>query len=246
MKIFYLIFLTFIISSCLNLNDDLQLNKIQIDGSTEIDTLESHTTRGLYIIQIIHPMLLGDFSTTYGVIKKSKDGKVLAYEILDKEKKGKRISKDFIASVDSYGKTNWGWFCIDNGKLKVQLPGISKILDSLKSIRIKRDMIRETNGNINFYLDGKIVETFNYGSFFVKGVDFKNLDYNLYELNDSNLRVVSKNVDDIFKQREGIFYIPSPGYGVIHKYKKTQVLDAVDSVSELESPPKILRIKVFN
>lgn len=245
MNFCYLIFLSLFISSCQSFDKDLSLNKIEINKSQKMDTLERYPERGLYIVQIIHERALGNFSIKYCIIKNI-NNKITAYEVDSKE--STRISKDFIALVSSYGKTNWGWFYINNGKLSNKLPGISEILDSLESQKIKKDFIKETNGYINFYLNGNIVKVFNYGNFVTKRIDFDfdSLDYNLYKLNKDRLDVISRNGDDIFKQKKGVFFIPPPGYGVLAKYSKKQILDAVDSASTLQVPPKTLKIKADN
>ncbi|WP_461791790.1 hypothetical protein [Pedobacter sp.] len=221
----------------------MSLNKIDIDKSQELDTLEKYPERGLYIVQIIHKGHLGNFSIHYCIIKNNK-GKITAYEIGNKG--SIRISKDFVALVSSYGKADWGWFYVENGKLSNKLPGISKILDRLESQRIKKDFVKETNGYITFYLKGNIVKAFNYGSFVTKHVefDFDSLDYGLYKLNRDTLKIISRNGDDILKQKNGIFFIPPPGYGILFKYSKKQILNAVDSISNLQIQPKTIRIEV--
>jgi len=245
MKILYLGCLAFFISSCLNLSSDLTLDKIEIDHALERDTLEKYPDKGLYIVQIIHEGTFGRFSIDHCIIKDN-NGKLTAYEMDSQEYK--RISKDFVALVSTQDKPNWGWFYVNNGKISTELPGISVILDSLDAKNIKSDFSNVVNGYISFYLKGKVVKDFNYGRFVTKYGDFNfdNLDYGVYKLNKDRLEVVSRNGDDIFKQKEGVFFIPPPGYGVIHKYKKTQILNAVDSASKLENPPGTIKIKAFN
>ncbi len=91
----------------------------------------------------------------------------------------------------------------------------------------------------------KTIKTLDYGNLVTKfrDTDFDNLDYNFYKLQGDSLVTISNNGDDILKQKNGIFFIPRPGYGIIEKYSIKEIIIAIDSVSRLSLPPRSLEIK---
>lgn len=207
----------------------------------------SYPARDLYIVQVVRHRGFGDFSSNYGVLTHSR-GRTMLYEMIGTGKYGKRISKEFIAEVEPYGKTNWGWFYVKNGKLSDTLPGLSEILLRLESEKGKGEFIKETNGYINFYLNGKTVKEANYGDYVIKDsvLNFSGMKYGLYKLYKGSLKSVGENGNDIFKKKDGVFFIPQPGYGIINKYRKSQILDAVDSAVHLGGELKKIWIKPDN
>ncbi|WP_175636004.1 hypothetical protein [Pedobacter ghigonis] len=126
-KILCTFLLFFLICGCHNIDNSLLLSKADIGKEEELDTLESYPARDLYIVQVVRHRGFGDFSSNYGVLTHSR-GRTMLYEMIGTGKYGKRISKEFIAEVEPYGKTNWGWFYVKNGKLSDTLPGMSEIL----------------------------------------------------------------------------------------------------------------------
>lgn len=246
-KILCTFFLFFLICGCHNIDNRLLLIKADIGKEDELDTLESYTARDLHIVQVVRHSGFDDFSLHYGVLTHSR-GRTILYEMIGTGKYGKRISKEFIAEVEPYGKTNWGWFSVKNGKLSDTLPGMSKILLGLESENSKGEFIKETNGYINFYLNGKTVKETNYGDYVIKdsALNFSSMKYGLYKLYKGSLKLVGKNGNDIFKKKDGVFFIPQPGYGVINKYQKSQILDAVDSAVHLGGEQKKIWIKPEN
>lgn len=243
-RILLLIIVTGILTSACN-NDKtyLTLTKSKIEKEYEIDTLESYPKRGIYLVGVTINHALGKFDYYLAVIKKTNAERII-YKIQE-HTNGTRISKDYVALVESYGETNWGWFNINAGKIQHELPRINIIIDSLKSTNSKDLFISETNGYISFRLKGKLIKSFNYGDFATKykSQNFDSLEYKLYQLKGDSLIVASNEGNDLFKQKDGVYFIPNPGYGVISKFNKQEILNAVDSISKLSLTPGILMIK---
>jgi hypothetical protein len=113
-----------------------------------------------------------------------------------------------------------------------------KIEDSLKKEN-KDYFIQESGGYFLFYRNGHLIKSLNYGNVVLKNrkTNFDSLDYNLYKLDGDSLTVISKNGNDLFKQGNGIYFLPKPGYGVKRMYSKKEILRFLDSVSRTSSPP---------
>ena len=155
-----------------------------------------------------------------------------------------RLSKGYFSSIKLSNDEGWGWFYIKEGKLMSELPEIKSIIDSLEPDTSNKGFyIWESNGNIFFNIDGKPVKFLSYGNLVTKNslFNFDSLDYKLYKLDGDSLRAVSENGNDLIKQQDGIYFIPSPGYPVGRKYSKAQIMNALDSASKLISPPKVLK-----
>ena len=55
--------------------------------------------------------------------------------------------------------------------------------------------------------------------------------------------LISSDADDLFKQKEGIFFVPFPGYHLISKYNKKEVLNSIESAFIANFTPDKIRIK---
>lgn len=238
-----LIAICMFLNSCYDKNS-LTLSKFKIKKSYDIDTIESYPDRNMAIIGIQINHALGKFEYYLGVVKRS-DRALIVYKIEKHVKTWQRISPDYIASVNPYDKMGWGWFKIDEGRMQNPLPDINGIMDSLKLLYPKDFFIRNSNGFIDILSNGELVKSFNYGEFVTKykNLSFDSLHYKLYKLEGDSLIVASKNGNDLLKQKNGIYFIPPPGHGIIAKFNKREIIDLVDSVSKLSSPPRKLRIK---
>jgi hypothetical protein len=247
MRILYLctisIFFGYLITGCYN-EGMLVLTKSKIDKNYQIDTIEAYPERGLYLVGVTINKALGKFDYGYSIIKRKYNSDDLVYTLIDNSN-WPRVSKDYISLTKIYTESKWGWFCLRDGKIMNNLPHMDKIIDSLKLIKPTDVFIQEASGDIRFYKNGKIVKTFDYGYFETKYKDqkFDSLDYKLYKLDGDSLNVVSNDGNDLFRQRDGVYFIPPPGYGVLNKFSKQNIFDAVDSVSRLTSPPDILKFK---
>jgi len=210
----------------------------------EIDTVEAFPERGIFLLNLIHNYTFGRFSTNYAVIKdRGAKGKIL-YVLDNPRRQEGRVSSRYISYVKPNGKVNWGWFRIENGNLVDNIPGMDKILDSIRSASPKESSIKEINGYISIYMDGKSIRKINYGQLIVgnERPEFDSLEYGLYQLNDKTLQVKSNNPDDLFRQSSGTYFIPPPGYGVVDRYDKIALLNTVDSASKMASPPATMAI----
>lgn len=242
----YTLFLVATFAGSCRINDlNLELKLGKIDLKTDVDTIESYPARHMYLVNLIHNHTFGRFSMNYAIIRNTKLHGQIVYNLNLPCGDGGRVSKRYVACVKSTDNVNWGWFRIQNGKISKELPGMKRIIDSVEAANPAPIYVKDLNGFIFLYLNGKVVKKMNYGQFVVANgstIDFDSLAYNLYGLDDERLRVISVSGDDLFKQQSGIFYIPSPGYGIVSKYDKWEIMNIVDSVSQLNSPPSAIEI----
>jgi len=234
------------LGGCRTCNRGILLTLGTIDSRSEVDTIEKYPNRNLYLVNIIHNATFGRFSMNYAVIENSNLSREILYNLNSPAGVVGRVSKRYIAYVKATNDLNWGWFRIKDGKSVGELPGMKGIIDSLRSAYPEPTFIKDVNGYIFLYLNGRVVKNLNYGQFVVANganIDFDSMAYNLYRLDSDKLQVISAGVDDLFNQQSGVFYIPSPGYGIVSKYDKREILNAVDSVSRMNSPPSTIEIK---
>ncbi len=78
-----------------------------------------------------------------------------------------------------------------------------------------------------------------------KKIDFESLDYNLYKLVNNDLKVVSKSGKDLFSQKDGLYFLPPPGYNINRYYEKQRILQLVDSISHLTKHPLKVKLKTL-
>lgn len=188
---------------------------------------------------------IDDFEKSYFVVK-SKDGIQIAYKILNSYNNSNVvISKDYLAFVKpNNGYENFGWFNIKDGK-GVELPKLKYITDRLK-VKNKQYFIREINGDIEFLQNGKLKRRINYGNFILKKTNLDSLEYGLYKFKDGNLFLISNDGNKLESMKDGIFYIPSPGVGVLHKYRIKRIIGLIDSISNMVDLPEIIKLKEDN
>ncbi len=222
----------------------LILKKSSFSKVTEIDTIESYPERGIYILGLVRPGFLGKFSYNLAITKcDNKNPDHLTQYEIEKNRRMFRVSNEFISFVSD--NSSWGWFYISKGKFQDSLPGMNFFRDSLRSVYGKDIFVRKSNGFIDLFKNGKIIKSLNYGNLISKNknLNFDNIKYDLYKLIEDSVTLFSGNIDDIFKQKEGIYFIPSPGYGLIKKFNKKEILDAVDSIFINNSNSNKIRFK---
>lgn len=227
----------FLFNSCKTYPDYLVLNKSDFKGKIIYDTIEALPERGLYILSLEDPGFLGNFSWNLGIVKIDKKNPLnsIKYETEIKNKSF-RISKDYIAFADIHS-SEWGWFEIKNGKISDTLPLITNFIDSIKSISPKSTFIREKNGYIEALLNGKIIQRYNYGDFISKGnsVHYDNLDLGLYSIKNNKLINISKDPNSLLKQNDGLFLVPYPGYNLLTKFSKEEILKAIEKAFDVKT-----------
>jgi hypothetical protein len=250
-KMIFLFYIIPILFSCNTENDILVLKKTTIDfsnlkdGSLELDTLWIEPSKNICIVNIIKNKALGHFTMEYAIIKNNDQGSVIVYSIDKKDSTILRASKNYLSFVDAVDN-KWGWFNKSKGTFIDTLPKINSILDSLRNINGNNlYYIGEANGEVFFNLNGKRIKTVNYGNCVTKfkNLDFNNLDYKLYKLDRDSLKIISDIGNDLLKEQEGVFFVPSPGYMVKNKFDKQNIFAVVDSVSKLPSSPSTLNFK---
>ena len=80
----------------------------------------------------------------------------------------------------------------------------------------------------------------NYGNIIsgkLRDVSFDSLPYGLYKLKGDSIEKISDETNDIHLQKNGLFFVPPPGFDVIRKYLKSAVLNKIDSISKLSHYP---------
>jgi hypothetical protein len=244
-KLILVIALLYFVGHYFYFKNYLVLNRSEFSGVTEIDTLEAYPEKGLYILGLVRPGLLGNFSYDLGITKTNtyNPSKIIKYEV-DKERQSFSIGKDYIALVEGWSYDKYGWFHIKNGKIMETLPSITKLEDSIKLSKAEKAFINHINGYINLFINGKVVESFNYGNLILQNkINFDSLDYHIYTLSQNRLIKTSNNPNDLLKQSDGLYFIPKPGYGVISKYSKREILNSVESTVIKNSSSTKIRIK---
>jgi hypothetical protein len=207
-----------------------------------VDTLEVFPEKGIYMLGLVRNYSLGHFTYDLGLLKELKNGKQILYEskinpnIL-------RISSEYLAFVDyEHGFHNVDWYYVKNKQIQDTLPGLRKLKDSIEQAAPKGAFVALTKSYITVY--SKPEKWLYYEEFVLKDKDssLKDLDYGLYILENQTLKKVSNNGEDVHQKSDGIFYIPKPGLGITHKWKKSKVLQSFDSVSNQQTPSRTFSI----
>ena len=236
----------FVILICGCKRKQLILREKKILSNARIDTIESYANGNIYLLGVTENHAFGKFDYYYAMSTTSlfTDDSIV-YEI-EKTNYSGRIGKDFIALVAKGEIANWGWFNLENGKIK-GLPHANRISDSLRLIN-NEYFLRETNGYFSFYQNGKVVKEMNYGDFVTKyeNINFNELDYGLYKLIGDSLVAVSKDGNDLLKQKTGVFFVPLPGYDVKQLFEKSKIIHVVDSISKLQRNPRIIELEPYH
>jgi hypothetical protein len=209
-----------------------------------IDTIDINNRYKLSLIGVFTTKAFGKSENPAFIIKDSNNKRRVIY-CIDKEKESLRISSEYIALVKGNEESSWGWFYMNDGIMVNKLPGMDQILDSIKLLSEKDLFITETNGYIEFMSKGQLKKTVNYGNIITKykSLNFDSLPYVLYQFQGDSLVELSRNPDIIYKQKDGLFFVPLPGLGVIKKCKKEKFYRVIDSILSLPSPPEKIRIE---
>lgn len=225
-------------------SESIYLRQIDLDNENRARTqiIEDFQDKEIKLMKLDRFYGIDDFKTNYIFIKEKANSRLI-YQIENISNKADIvISKDYFAFVEPYdGYKNFGWFFLENGK-KSKLPYLDNFIDSLKDI-YSHYFIKEINGYVELYKEGKIEKTLNYGNFIIKEQNLDSLKYGLYQVDNNHVTLLSKNGNDLKNQQDGLFFVPSPGYGVIAKYHIKDMVNSIDSISNLKNPPKNIRIK---
>ncbi|MES2773531.1 MAG: hypothetical protein V4722_05080 [Bacteroidota bacterium] len=237
---------TCFLTNCLRRGDkSLILKRSDFSSVTVIDTLEAYPEKGLYILDLEHGGFLGHFSWNLGIVKcdTNTPGNSARYESVIMNQRF-TVSKDYIA----YNKTDsssYGWFFMENGKLLPKLPSIDKIERDLNPDSAKDLVFSEFNGDIRLLRKGELIKRYNYGNIILKNntQNFDSLDLGLYKAINDDVILISHKPDDLFTQREGLYFVPKPGHHLLVKYSKKEVLKAVEAAFISNPNPKRIMIK---
>lgn len=208
---------------------------------TKLDTLSNfgYDKNKCFLLLAFDSYGFGEGDSYYVVSKKNSEGKEVAYKMLN----ANRFSKEYFAEVNTNDNINCGWFYLKNGVKTSKWPIYDKLLDSIRLNLAGGIKVENNRDKFIYEKDGKTVKILDYGNLVTKwgSLDFDNLNYGFYKLQGDSLFRLSGNGDDLFKESNGIFFISRPGYGIKYKYSNKAIIDAVDSVSKLKSPPKTLK-----
>jgi len=227
--------------------ENLYLKRIDSDKDLRIDTIEQYTNNGLQIVDLTREGALGHSTYHIGIIKK-KEGKAIIYQMQNSKSEWPRVTRDYIAFIKPYAIVNAGWFKMKNGNISREFPEIKRIVDSLKKRGPKENFITHANGYISIYRNGRLINELNFGNFLpgLRIQNFDSLNYGLYQYENGKLIAVSKNGNDLKSRRNGIYFVPNPGYEVIRKYDKSAVLNATDSASSSREVAARIIVKPIN
>ena len=239
--IVYLLFVCLVLFSCNTDYNVIQLKRIDLNNENRfsIKTIKEINPE-VSFARIDRGRGIDDFTIRYIFIKKARK-KQLVYQI--------ETSKDIVLFGDSFavveqynGAINYGWFFLENEK-EGRLPLLDHIMDSLKTID-DQCFIQNQNGYLLFYQNSHVKKTINYGNCIFKDQNFDELEYGLYKVENENVELISKNGNELKNQKNGLFFIPSPGYGVIAQYPMQNILAAIDSVFMQYNPPENISVKM--
>jgi hypothetical protein len=241
MRIFYFLAIYVVVITGCN-HKKLLLTKEALKQST-VDTIEINEENNILLLgEKTNRGPFGDFDYYCFVVKKRLGQSDLSYKI---NIYFPTISWAYISETELFqGSKASGWFCVKNHKISTPLPSVGKIIDSLKQTN-KGYFISERNGHFPFYVNGKEIKSVNYGNLMTKykKLNFDSLEYKLYKLSSDSFIVVSNDGNQLVNQEDGIYFVPKPGYKVIARYDKQEIMRIVDSVSKLPHPPDELKIK---
>lgn len=216
----------FLLISCIDKNR-FSFSKIKLTNRMVLDTLENLNDSTIQLLLVKDYGRLGEFKTSICFVFKNDSSNF--YE-LDQEGLDIRISKSYIALVKPDNKYNFGWFLIKDKEFKKNLPDIDLILKKIQ-YEYPDFFIREDNGLFSVFKDNKQINSFNYGNYLsgIKNYDFNNLDYALYKYDNRKLIKISDNGNDLLVQKNGLYFVPNPGYGIIKIISKDSIVSDLKS-----------------
>jgi len=237
----------------------LSLLKSTFSDIDEIDTIDVYPKMGIYIFQLTRRGHLGNYTITYGLEKQigQNHSNKLRYEADDRElcnipaQHGLWFwyDKDFLLLMDrKLSDVGYGWFRMKGGKKygwEIVDYKANKIIDSFKKSDTGYYSSFADGSVLHIYRNGILVQETSYENITAqyKLSNYVNLEKGLYKLINDSLAMVSKEPNDIVKREDGIYFVPTPGYGVRCKYNKKEILHLIDSVSKISSPPEKLLVK---
>ena len=242
MKGFYSLIFFFVtmLASCGN--GEMRLVSFSVPPEASVTKLDSSRDYSLCLYSVTVTKALGKMDIDF-VIARDMPFPRKGIRIIN-GKNGLRVSNEFVAIVEPYGIQNWGWFLVRKGKIDANLPHIDTLVDSLQTVYGKSYFVRHKNGIIYIFKKGKKIRSFDYGDLQYDSVITKssNLLPGLYRVKNKALILISNDPDDLFKQEDGEYYVPSPGYGVIKKVRKESLYRAIDSILRVTPIPAGIRI----
>lgn len=213
--------------------------------NTEIngDTIWKHIPSKLFLVKVKDYGHLDEFRNQFVFIKKNPDKQSFAYKITDKDY-DVRVSSDYLYFVNQ-NDHSFGWFYIKDGHLLPKLPEIDSILKIVEA-KNKFFFIREDEGIISIFDNGIVLRKIHYGSYFInKEIQFNDLEYGLYRLQNKGLTKLSNNGSMLLKQKDGLYYVPYPGYNVNRAYSLNKISNKLDSLALLKKQPKRIFIDML-
>ena len=222
----------------------LTLRLAPIEDRVIIDTVESFHEGRVLLVNLVHHYGIDQMDMHLAVLCKGMDKEQLVYHFPTFRGLDARVTGRYIAWVKRANGDNWGWYWIQHGQLLDTLPGMRRIVDSMQRAAGSDVLIREENGTITELSNSQVLQEFDYSKFVVTtgAVSVDSLLPGLYQLQAGALVKQSANADDLFKQRSGLYYVPSPGCGLVKKFDKQRLFKLIDSSSLLANPPSSISI----
>ena len=216
------------------------LVKLDLKNGYKYNTLEVDSIRRVSLLYI-QQLEGGEYPRTdYAVRLQDED---VTYKIAMRLSGEKRISKEFVALVKKQDKLNWGWFEVKGGKIMPSVAGIEDLLDSVQTA-YPASFVKEENGRIFIFREGQIVRTLDYGSLKLRrDLKVDNLLFKLYKLGSDKLEAVSDDVDAVYEQPDGIYFVPSPGLRAKLLIDKDYLYHLLDSLRKASSYPAYIPLE---
>jgi hypothetical protein len=223
---------------------EIVLNSVSVPREASLIKLDSNTNYSLNMYNVSVRKPLGKMES-YFVVTTDTPFPKKGFRIVE-DKNGVRISNDFLAIVKPFGKKNWGWFRVNNGKINNTLSHVDRLVDSLQAAYGNGYFVRHTNGTIDILKEGKKIRSYDYGDLLYDSIVTNSLTMlpGLYQVKNKVLTLVSNDPDDLFRQKDGEYYVPPPGYGVIKKVRKAILYRTIDSILRLTPIPTSIKIPV--
>ncbi|RQO73962.1 hypothetical protein DBR43_00715 [Pedobacter sp. KBW06] len=207
--------------------------------SENLDTLAYFAKHGVYLLEVRDYGFLGDFKSEY-VFTGRKDS--LGYKI-DSDNLQIELSEKYLGLVKE-GDYSSGWFNIKQHKIISSLPKVDSIVASLGKIPADQ-VLHEKNGIFTIYDKGRLVRKFTLGEFLIKkdSVNYDDLEFGIYQVKNEGLVKVNNDGTKLSEQKDGLYFIPSPGFNVVNFKQLNDILPEISATLKKYPLPEEINIR---
>lgn len=233
-----LICILFFLTNCSN-KPNIKLEKVDfLENNPDVFIRWKNTQMNILILYVSEPKALGYSHDYLAFVKKTINSDYLIYKISNLND-GIRIAREKIYSVNGFDPFFWGWFNKDSKVKDSFIPLSENLSDSINKSYFNKVTISEINGYFHVYENGKQINIINYGNLVTddKLTDFDILDHKLYKLEGKKLKKVSDNPNDFESAKDGLYFIPPPGYGILASFEISDIIKHISSVNNCEDAP---------